>query len=228
MEDEKYKDIVSRLQNLERHVINLIIPLQGLNKFISDDSYREEMLKCLRYLSGNKIQVNEGPFNSMRADIGRLSDKIAEISKMELGQTFAEIKYIGNRLNEIEKILKKIDIEGISKKVELEFKVDGYELVKRPCGYEEEPVETSIDNKIQEILLTLLPRERKAIVYRLGLLGNKACTFEKVGKVLEVTRERARQIYAKALRKLRHPTRIEKVKACESDALKLEVLGDLQ
>jgi RNA polymerase primary sigma factor len=58
---------------------------------------------------------------------------------------------------------------------------------------------------------TLSEREAKVLKLRFGLEGSKAMTLEEVGKVFGVTRERIRQIEAKALRKLKHPSRRKKL-----------------
>lgn len=65
---------------------------------------------------------------------------------------------------------------------------------------------------MQEVLGTLSDRERKVLEYRFGLLDGKTRTLEEVGREFAVTRERIRQIEAKALRKLRHPSRSKKLK----------------
>ncbi len=64
---------------------------------------------------------------------------------------------------------------------------------------------------VQEILATLTPREAKVLRMRFGIEMNTDHTLEEVGKQFDVTRERIRQIEAKALRKLRHPNRAEKL-----------------
>ncbi len=61
--------------------------------------------------------------------------------------------------------------------------------------------------KINDVLKTLTPREAKVIALRFGLEDGKPMTLEEVGKEFDVTRERIRQIEAKALRKIRHPSR---------------------
>ena len=63
--------------------------------------------------------------------------------------------------------------------------------------------------RIKNVLNTLTDREREVIEQRFGLLDGNVYTLEEVGKKLGVTRERIRQIEAKALRKLRHPTRLK-------------------
>ena len=71
----------------------------------------------------------------------------------------------------------------------------------------------SITNEdIDAVLKTLLPREEQVIRLRFGLQDGRCHTLEEVGTKFEVTRERIRQIEAKALRKLRHPVRSNKFK----------------
>jgi len=66
--------------------------------------------------------------------------------------------------------------------------------------------------QLQDVLNTLTPREAKVLSLRFGLEDGRQRTLEEVGKEFEVTRERIRQIEAKALRKLRHPSRSKKLK----------------
>ena len=71
---------------------------------------------------------------------------------------------------------------------------------------------TLLREQLDEIIETLTPREAKVLRLRFGLEDGKARTLEEVGKEFQVTRERIRQIEAKALRKLRHPSRSKKLK----------------
>ena len=66
--------------------------------------------------------------------------------------------------------------------------------------------------QLMEVLDTLTPREKKVLELRFGLADGRTRTLEEVGKEFNVTRERIRQIEAKALRKLRHPSRSKKLK----------------
>ena len=66
--------------------------------------------------------------------------------------------------------------------------------------------------QLQEVLYTLAPREEKVLRLRFGIDDGRARTLEEVGQQFGVTRERIRQIEAKALRKLRHPSRSKKLK----------------
>ena len=69
-----------------------------------------------------------------------------------------------------------------------------------------------LKDHIREMLDTLSPREAKVLEYRFGLEDGKQRTLEEVGREFGVTRERIRQIEAKAIRKLRHPTRAKKLR----------------
>ncbi len=71
---------------------------------------------------------------------------------------------------------------------------------------------TMLREQLIEVLDSLTPREQKVLKLRFGLDDGRARTLEEVGKEFEVTRERIRQIEAKALRKLRHPSRSKKLK----------------
>ena len=71
---------------------------------------------------------------------------------------------------------------------------------------------TMLREQLEEVMKTLTPREAKVLRLRFGLDDGKARTLEEVGKQFNVTRERIRQIEAKALRKLRHPSRSKKLK----------------
>lgn len=71
---------------------------------------------------------------------------------------------------------------------------------------------TMLREKLDEILSTLTDRERKVLELRFGLTDGTPRTLEEVGKEFDVTRERIRQIEAKALRKLKHPSRSQKLK----------------
>ena len=71
---------------------------------------------------------------------------------------------------------------------------------------------TLLKEQLEEVMATLTPREAKVLKLRFGLEDGKARTLEEVGKEFQVTRERIRQIEAKALRKLRHPSRSKRLK----------------
>jgi RNA polymerase primary sigma factor len=65
-----------------------------------------------------------------------------------------------------------------------------------------------LKDKMNDVLASLTERERRIVEMRFGLVDGYERTLEEIGKQYKVTRERIRQIEAKALRKLRHPTRL--------------------
>ena len=71
---------------------------------------------------------------------------------------------------------------------------------------------TLLKEQLDEVLNTLTDREQKVLRLRFGMNDGRARTLEEVGKEFDVTRERIRQIEAKALRKLRHPSRSRKLR----------------
>ena len=71
---------------------------------------------------------------------------------------------------------------------------------------------TLLKEQLGNVLGTLTDREEKVLRLRFGLKDGRSRTLEEVGKEFDVTRERIRQIEAKALRKLRHPSRSKKLK----------------
>jgi len=71
---------------------------------------------------------------------------------------------------------------------------------------------TLLREQLEEVLHTLTPREEQVIKLRFGFEDGRPRTLEEVGKVFNITRERIRQIEAKALRKMRHPSRAKKLK----------------
>ena len=81
-----------------------------------------------------------------------------------------------------------------------------------PVPAEAGPAQTLLKEQLDEVLDTLTEREQKVLRLRFGMNDGRARTLEEVGKEFDVTRERIRQIEAKALRKLRHPSRSRKLR----------------
>ena len=138
---------------------------------------------------------------------------------------------IGNRpLSELESDLD-IELQRAAQKVREIIKVSQQPVsLETPIGEEEDshlgdfiedaaalaPAEAAshqlLKEQVESVLGSLTPRERRVLQLRFGLEDGRARTLEEVGKEFNVTRERIRQIEAKALRKLRHPSRSKKLK----------------
>jgi RNA polymerase primary sigma factor len=69
-----------------------------------------------------------------------------------------------------------------------------------------------LKEQLSEVLSEMTPREQRVLILRFGLEDGRSRTLEEVGQEFNVTRERIRQIEAKALRKLRHPSRSRRLK----------------
>ncbi len=88
---------------------------------------------------------------------------------------------------------------------------------ERSMSPEEYATNEILKEEIRNVLMTLQEREQEVLELRFGLVDGTSHTLEEVGKKFNVTRERIRQIEAKALRKLRHPSRAKKLKDFLSD-----------
>jgi RNA polymerase primary sigma factor len=128
-----------------------------------------------------------------------------------------------------EEVARRMGIEGVKAHEIIKISQEPASL-EAPVGKEEDsrlkdfvedeevksPVEVAsyelLKGHIGEVLDTLNPRERRVLELRFGLKDGRSRTLEEVGKEFGVTRERIRQIEAKALRKLRHPTRSKKLR----------------
>ena len=86
-----------------------------------------------------------------------------------------------------------------------------FRMIMYRCRQKQQPL-LFLKEQLVEVLGTLTEREQKVLCLRFGLEDGRARTLEEVGKEFDVTRERIRQIEAKALRKLRHPSRSRKLK----------------
>lgn len=148
-------------------------------------------------------------------------NKLARIQRqltLELNREPSE-EELANKMNiPVEKIrdIYKISQEPVSLETPIGEEDDSHlgDFIKdeRNMSPEEYTTNEMLKDEISEVLLTLTEREEKVIRLRFGLEDGKSRTLEEVGQMFGVTRERIRQIEAKALRKLRHPSRSRKLK----------------
>lgn len=136
------------------------------------------------------------------------------------------IAFMAKRIHEMEATLSQLKDEGIKKKVHLDFTIDGYEMVRRkPLDIETNT--DSPDEVLKKLLNSLDTREATVLTHRYGLLGEKNKTLDAVGKIIKVSRERARAIEQKALRKCRMPSRKKLSEKLTHKELRTDILGDL-
>ena len=145
--------------------------------------------------------------------LNRLSRKILqETGEEPTPELLAELMELP--ISKIRKVME-IARDPVPLDAPLSAEDDGALLSEFIPGKEDQPVDiatqTSLEDAITEILSSLTSREAKVLCMRFGISMNTDHTLEEVGKQFDVTRERIRQIEAKALRKLRHPTRSSKL-----------------
>ena len=115
--------------------------------------------------------------------------------------TVRDTYFIGHETRTVTEVKKGQESEPITREAVFAFPVE----VKKPAAY---------GDVVNAVLDTLSDREANILRLRFGIGGKKAMTLEEVGKEYGLTRERIRQIEAKALRKLRHPSRANILKEC--------------
>ncbi|MDD5091433.1 MAG: RNA polymerase sigma factor RpoD [Candidatus Wallbacteria bacterium] len=148
-------------------------------------------------------------------------NKLSKISRQllqELGHEPTVDQIAGKAKMSVEKVkeILKISQEPISLETPVGEEEDTHlgDFVedKRAKSPAESAFHTMLKEQINDVLSTLTTREGKVLKYRFGLCDGCPRTLEEVGQIFGVTRERIRQIEAKALRKLRHPSRSKKLK----------------
>lgn len=214
---ESTEDVIRRLAKLESHIINMIIPMQSISRALTDKNHFLLLIDKLDH--------------SIKFTIERLDRAAGDFNKnilnIDIASAVGEIKYLGNRLNEIEKTLNNISKDGIPRKVSVDFTVDGINLVKKPKSYDEnEPLALTENDLIISLLDTLTEREKVIMIHRFGLLGESKKSLENTGKIVSKTVEHIRQCEAKAIRKLRKPTVFEQVRKITTPGLRKAILGE--
>jgi len=209
IKDKQLETHARILESLDRHYVSLNNLLDRINRPLKlDDSNLHNLVDGLR---------------------GVLFPLINAVKSLDTIKTVAEIKYIGKRLTSIEKDIASMKREGIKKNVQLEFSVDGYELVKKRLNCDKLDEEEEIDDSnksLRDLLQQLTKRQGEVLILRYGLFGEKKKTLEQTGKQLKITRERIRQIECKALRKCRDPVRKPFVDKITHKELKRDIIGE--
>lgn len=229
MENDDYKEVLRRLSNLETHIINLIIPIQNISKVLTSSADIHFLLDLLQKplkIDDTRLANRLKEFQEMMVKFELKVDEFdGKTETIDIVKTLGEIKYIGKKLKEIEEKIGLIQEKGIRKQVELNFSCDGYDLVKKTSTYDKAE-ELPQKDLLKYALESLDSKESYVLVHRLGLDGEKEKTFAKIAMQMKIGASSISIIYQRALRKLRHPSRIEKVRGCNNKKLQLAVLGE--
>jgi DNA-directed RNA polymerase sigma subunit (sigma70/sigma32) len=179
------------IDNLNQHWNCITQLLQWVSKpLLIDDREIRVVLKNASCQSANMVEA--------------LNKSQEEFSKLDISKTFGEIKFIGKRLTEIEDFLKKMKLDPEKKEIFLEFKCDGYELVKKPKFYEKDLPVYDGDKELENALIGLNDRESLIVCNRLGWFGLEKKSFVKIGALIGVSGTRTAQIFNRSIRRLRH------------------------
>ncbi|MGN1398803.1 MAG: RNA polymerase sigma factor RpoD [Erysipelotrichaceae bacterium] len=139
---------------------------------------------------------------------------VQELDREPTAEEIAE--RLGNITPEKVREIQKISMEPVSMETPIGEEDDSHlgDFIedKHALSPDEYATNELLKDEINNVLMMLTERERKVIQLRFGLIDGRARTLEEVGKVFGVTRERIRQIEAKALRKLKHPTKSKRLK----------------
>ena len=228
-------DIIRRLANLEKHILNLVIPINNITEALTDRGFLERLTQSLK----TPIKIDDHSLKQNIFDLRNLTKSLSEdlkdldlrkivgseIKKLDVNQTYGEIKFIGKALHEINQRLDKIESNGITNKLQVYLSVDGYEMVRKSKEKLPDEKPDNPDKYVEDLLNTLTEREKQSVIHRIGLLGEKKKTYIQMEKIFKVTRERIRQIYAKAIRKCRHPSKKKYVDLITHKELRKEITG---
>lgn len=204
-EEISLTDITRKLSYLETLIVNL---LHRSNPFEISPSDKN-LMSHFTSLFSKPLKIDDSSIKQYIAEIREVTKNLTEISKeFDVVQTLSEIKYIGNRLKNIETRISEIKEDGIKKKIQCTFSMQGIENIT------EEMKETDHQQKriFDQIFQDLNESEKIAIIYRLRLFGKDKHSFVNIGHKLKVSGTTAAITYRKALRKLRRPSSLSLIK----------------
>ena len=141
------KHVISRLALLEEHVINLIYPIQQSAKILASPDLQGVVRDLNRAISAF-TNICDQMVNKTRHHTEEMKKSFESI---DIGQAFNEIKYIGNRLKEIEKVLKELNDDGIKREIKCKIEVEGFnhdvEIKKEKMSIKIEDCDMSIRSR---------------------------------------------------------------------------------
>lgn len=213
-QEEAYsKQEQKKIDHLERIIDNL-------------NQHWHSIQLLLGHISKPLMVDDRGLGNTLHHLRDTLKAVIDACKELDISQAMSEIKFIGKRLDCIEKSIEKIKKDGVDRHVKLSLTLDGYSMVKKQINHDPEmPVEDP--NKALDDLLRGLPYKlKKTLIYRFGLYGGKKHTYVAAGKKLYVSGQQIRMNQAKALQFLRGPSRKGLVEKINHPDLYKEITGN--
>lgn len=216
--DSELKDIIRRLSHLETHVLNMLLPIKDLINI-----FRSEHIITLLNLLSRPLKIETDAFQGLVRDLKKEIDNFASIDALK---TIGEIKFVGKKMDEIEKKLKEILANGIEHNIDLNFRVDGYTLVKKPVGHDKKDQIEDPYAEYTSILSLLEDKEREIVKSYLGICGKDKKNFREIGEEIYISSERTAKIFHRSIDKLRQFTRFGKSKKLPTGALRNAIVRD--
>lgn len=212
-EQKKIDHLERIINNLNQHWHSIQLLLGHVSKPLLVDD---------RGLRNVFLEINK----SMNIVLDNLRQTIEQIATLDVSHTLSEIKYIGKRLDSIDKTISEMKEKGLKKEVELSFTCDGYELVKKPVGCDREDPIIDPLYSLKVIFEPLSDIECKVLTHRFGLYNATKKTYAEIAKNNDFNVQTASRIEKRALKKLRHPDRIELCRTIRNKELRVAICGE--
>ncbi len=201
------QEIFNKIGRLETHIINLIIPLQQINEVFRNPRHLQDIKEVL----SKPIQIDDratrrylDDFVKKLDDFTKFYKELQEITNnLDITKVFGEIKFMGKRLDQIEKILIDLSQNGLSQKVQLSISTNGYQMTEK-VDHNDKP-QKFIDKgeeALKEVLSILDEREREIVCLKLGINKEKKMKFTEISLIYVNSASRCSQIFNRANRKM--------------------------
>jgi hypothetical protein len=213
-DSDELEKLKSSIRSLSSHMTNLNFYLQEIPKIQEVGRYIREASNHIEQQA--RVWFNQ--FYSMRdefkKEIGELASFLKEFPSI---QQLQELKYMGNRLKEIEDILIELKEDGIKRRVSLSIQCDGIDT-KKNIDIEKDEISMSSTQNSKEtagdcaLINFLSPKERSVVMHRNGIPEGNCLSYELIGRKLGFSATTAANSYRKAIRKIRQKVKDNNIK----------------